>query len=63
MAWRPDGRLPDCRHVRMFRKWNPDRGIDELVQVMALEAAYPKGADVFRSTSGSVLLNRSPVEV
>lgn len=45
------------------RKRIPDRVIDELVQVMVLEAAYAKGADVFRSASGSVLLNRSPVGV
>ena len=30
---------------------------------MVLEAAYAKGADVFRSASGSVLLNRRPVGV
>jgi hypothetical protein len=45
------------------RKPNPDRIIYKFVQVMVLEAAYVKGTDAPRSVSGSVLLNRSPVEV
>ena len=63
-ASRPGGvKLTRAKATGLPRNRIPDRVIDELVQVMVLEAAYAKGADVFRSASGSVLLNRSPVGV